>query len=97
MDQSNSPPTLLVHGLCIRVRRGESNRVLRVKRHPPASGHGEDNAERHQVIHRVVWEAHLFNSRHVPRFVVFVTEVLRNPRIDSADSVGVSGRCYEAC
>ncbi|CAB1107889.1 unnamed protein product [Ectocarpus sp. CCAP 1310/34] len=43
-----SPPTLLVHGLCIRVRHGESNRVLRVKRRPPASGHGEDNAKRHQ-------------------------------------------------
>ncbi|CBN74609.1 Hypothetical leucine rich repeat protein [Ectocarpus siliculosus] len=43
-----SPPTLLVHGLCIRVRHAESNRVLRVKRHPPASGHGEDNAERHE-------------------------------------------------
>ncbi|CAM9286791.1 unnamed protein product [Ectocarpus sp. 4 AP-2014] len=43
-----SPPTLLVHGLCIRVKHGESNRVLRVKRRQPASGHGEDNAERHQ-------------------------------------------------
>ncbi|CAM9608926.1 unnamed protein product [Ectocarpus sp. 12 AP-2014] len=43
-----SPPTLLVHGLCIRVRHGESNRVLRVKRRPRASGHSEDNAERHQ-------------------------------------------------
>ncbi len=44
-----SPPLLLVHGLCIRVRRMEDDRILRVKRGPDAKSTGDGTRKRRQV------------------------------------------------
>lgn len=53
VEQINRPPTLLVHGLCIRVIHRESDRVLRLKQHAgkvsSSNSSGDVNLARHQV------------------------------------------------